>query len=89
MGTALKFSTTYHPQTEAINRSLGDLLQCLVGEQMTTWDEILLVAKFAYNNSVYRSTGLSSFVVVTRYRPKKLIDLLPMYLGDCPSASVG
>jgi len=52
MGTALKFSTVYHAQTngqtEIVNRS--DLLRCLVGEWVTTWDEILLVAEFAYNS---------------------------------------
>jgi len=65
MGTALKFFTAYHPQTdgetEIVNRSLSDLLRCLVGEHMTTWNEILLVVEFAYNSSVNRSTGLSHF----------------------------
>ena len=52
IGTALKFSTVYHAQTngqtEIVNRS--DLLRCLVGEWVTTWDEFLLVAEFAYNS---------------------------------------
>ena len=72
MGTELKFSTAYHAQTnsqtEVVNRSLGDLLRCLVGERMITWDEVLSVAEFAYNSSVNRSTGLSLFEVVMVYR---------------------
>ena len=46
LGTKLKFSATYQTdgQTEAVNRSLGNLLRCLVGENGWTWDSILPIA---------------------------------------------
>ena len=59
-GTQLKFSSAFHPQTdgqtEVTNRSLGNLLRCLVGDKPKNWDLILPIAEFAYNNSVNRST---------------------------------
>ena len=58
LGTMLKFSTAFHSQsvgqTEVVNRSLGNLLRCLVGDHQGTWDLILPRAQFAYNNSVNR-----------------------------------
>ena len=68
MGTLLKFSTAYHPQTdgqtEAVNKSLGNLLRCLVGYTPGSWDLVLPLAEFAYNNSVNRSTGKSPFEIL-------------------------
>ena len=82
VGTKLKFSTAFHPQTdgqtEVVNRSLGNLLRCLVGETNRNWDSILPTAQLAYNRSVNRFIGASSFEVVHRYTPRKPLDLLPM-----------
>uniref|UniRef100_A0A2N9G4P9 Reverse transcriptase n=1 Tax=Fagus sylvatica TaxID=28930 RepID=A0A2N9G4P9_FAGSY len=82
VGTKLKFSAAYHPQTdgqtEVVNRSLGNLLRCLVGDHARTWDSILPIAQFAYNNSVNRTIGMSPFEVVHGYKARKPLDLLPM-----------
>ena len=51
LGTMLKFSTTCHPQTEVVNRSLGMLLWVLVKKNTKAWDLLLAHAKFAYNRS--------------------------------------
>ena len=77
MGMHLKFFIAYHPQIEVVNRSLGDLLRCLVWDRARDWDLILPLAKFAYNDSVNRSTGMSPFEIVKGYRPRKLVDLVP------------
>ena len=47
-----------------VNRSLGNLLRCLVGDKPKGWDLILPQAEFAYNNSVNRSTGRSPFQIM-------------------------
>ena len=44
VGIKLKFFTAFHPQTEVVNRSLGNLLRCLVGETNRNWDSILPTA---------------------------------------------
>ena len=88
--TRLHFSAAYHPQTygqtKVVNRSLGQLLRCLVRDHITTWDQVLPMAKFAYNNSVNRSTGISPFKAVTDVRPRLPIDLVPLPLEARPCA---
>ena len=90
MNTQLKFSSAYHPQTdgqtEVVDRSLGNLLRCLVEDKLTTWDQILAMAEFEYNSSVNRTTGHSPFEIVLGMQPKKPIDLAPLPISGRHSA---
>ncbi|CAA7042010.1 unnamed protein product [Microthlaspi erraticum] len=77
--TSLDMSSAYHPQTdgqtEVTNRALGDLLRCLVGDNIRSWDSVLCQAEFAHNHAVNRSTGFSPFRVIYGYVPRGPIDL--------------
>ena len=78
----MKFSTAFHPQidgqNEVVNRNLGNLLWCLMGEANRNWDSILPIAQLAYNSSINRSISASPFEVMHGYTPRKPLDLLPM-----------
>lgn len=78
--TKLDFSSAYHPQTdgqtEVVNRSLGNLLRCLVGDNIKSWDLKLSQAEFAHNSAINRSTGYCPFQVVYAVVPRGPIDLI-------------
>ena len=61
-----------------MNRSLGNLLRCLIGENSRNWDLLLPRAEFAYNCSVNRSIGKSPFEIVHGYKPNRPLDLIPL-----------
>ena len=90
-GNTLKFSSAFHPQTdgqtEVVNRSLGNMLRCLVGVKQGVWDLILSIAEFSYNNSVNRSIGKSLFQIVNGYSARTPIDLVPLPPHMCVSES--
>ena len=59
LGTQLRFSTVFHPQTdgqfERTIQTLEDMLRACVLDFEESWDEHLSLIEFAYNNS-YQST---------------------------------
>lgn len=59
-----------------MNRCLGDLLRCLVGDHVTNWGQLFPIAKFAYNSSINISIGCSPFEVVIGLQPRKPINLI-------------
>jgi hypothetical protein len=72
-GTKLAMSTAYHPQsdgqTERANRTLEDMLRAYTNYQQDNWDEQLVAAEIAYNNSVQASTGFSPFFLNSGQHP--------------------
>ncbi|GJT87586.1 transposon ty3-I gag-pol polyprotein [Tanacetum coccineum] len=79
---ASQVASSHHPQTdgqtEVVNRSLGNLLSSVIGDNAKQWDLILPQAKFVYNRSVNRTTGKSPFEVVYGRNPITPLDLVPV-----------
>lgn len=77
--TSLNMSSAYHPQmdgqTEVTNRSLGNMLRCLVGDNLRSWDSVLCQAEFAHNHANNRSLGFSPFQVVYGVVPRGPLSL--------------
>jgi len=65
LGTRLRLSSAYHPQTdeqsERTIQSLEDLLRTCVLDNLGSWDEILPLVEFTYNNSYQTSIGMAPF----------------------------
>ena len=78
----MQYSTSYHPQmdgqTEAVNRSLGDLLRCLVEENPNQWEAVVAQAEFAYYYSKNQTTSKSLSEVVYGKQSMHLYDLAPL-----------
>lgn len=51
--TSLDMSSAYHPQsdgqTEVRNRSSGDMLRCLVGTNIKSWDPVETMARMPFS----------------------------------------
>nr|KYP76384.1 Retrotransposable element Tf2 [Cajanus cajan] len=68
LGTKLKLSSAYHPQTDGQSektiQSLEDLLRACVLDHLGSWEEVLPLVEFTYNNSFHASIGMTSFEVL-------------------------
>ncbi|MCQ7926324.1 hypothetical protein NP234_24385, partial [Salmonella enterica] len=65
MGTKLRFSTAFHPQTdgqtERLNQILEDMLRACTLEFKGSWCKHLPLAEFAYNNSFQATIGMPPY----------------------------
>ena len=65
MGTRLRFSTAFHPQTDGQSertiQTLEDMMRASVLEFQGNWDEHLPLLEFAYNNSYHSSIGMATY----------------------------
>ena len=76
------YSLAYHPQmdkqTEVVNKSLGNLLRSLSGENPHQGDLALAQVEFAYNDLVNRATEKIPFQIVYGRSPRGVVDLVAL-----------
>ena len=74
LGTDLRFSTAFHPQTdgqsEVTIRVLENFLRPYVERRPSTWATQLSLAEFAANNAINSSTGFTPFFLNNGDNPK-------------------
>jgi hypothetical protein len=84
LGTKLKMSTAYHPQTdgqtENANRTLENMLRAYVTYHQDDWDERLTAAEIAVNNSNHSSTGFTPYYMNNGQHPR--LPLTDVVVGD-------
>ena len=68
MGTKIRFSTAFHPQTsgqvERVNQVLEDMLRVCVISFGMKWEDCLPFAEFSYNNNYQASSGKAPFEIL-------------------------
>lgn len=73
LGTKLNKSTAFHPetdgQTERQNRTLEEYLRSYVNIEQNDWDEHLICAEIAYNNSIHASTNETPYYLNSGQHP--------------------
>ena len=74
LGTKVKMSTAFHPQTdgqtERVNRVLEDMLRHYVSPVQDDWDELLDCAEFAVNNAWQESIKNTPFFLNFGQHPR-------------------
>jgi transposase InsO family protein len=78
LGTKLKLSTAYHPQTdgqtENANQWIDQRLRPFVNHHQDNWSELIHVVDFAAAALPHDSTGMSSFLVELGFEPRMSFD---------------
>jgi hypothetical protein len=74
LGTQLKLSTAFHPQTDGLAERYNRTIQAMIRsflryERRKDWDLLLTPLEFAYNRSVNRTTGYSPFELLYGQNP--------------------
>ncbi|KAK8936941.1 hypothetical protein KSP39_PZI012585 [Platanthera zijinensis] len=80
LGTKLKFSTAFHPQTdgqtERVNRTMEDMLRMCVLDFGKHWEDHLYLVEFAYNNSYQASIKMAPFEALYGRKCRTLLSWL-------------
>jgi hypothetical protein len=77
-GTTLKYSTTYHPetdgQTEVVNRSLEAYLRCFTSDNPRKWFKYLHLAEFWHNSTFHSAISMTPFEALYGRPPPAMLD---------------
>lgn len=88
LGTQLRFSTAYHPQTdgqsERTNQSVEVMLRCLCTEYGHDWADKLPRVQFALNNSVQVSTQYTPAHLMFGFQPRSAMDVFAQSTQPAP-----
>ena len=82
LGTSLRYSTAFHPQTQGIvermNAVIGQMLRCTIHEtnERREWNKLLPIIELAINSSVNRRTGYTPFFLNYGFDPVVPADLI-------------
>jgi len=89
LGTELRFSTSFHPETdgqsERANRTLEEVLRHFISPRQDDWDEWLSLAEFAINDSVSPSTGYTPFHLAYGQDVRSPVDLIEVVVPAAQS----
>ena len=89
LGTDLRFSTAFHPQTDGQSKrmiqTLENFLRPYVKRHPQTWSQYLALAEFAANNAVNVAMGYSLFYLNSGDHP--LVPSVLMHGGGVSSKS--
>jgi len=94
LGTDLRFSTAYHPQTdgqsERTNQTVETTLRCLLADRGFTWHKHIHTAQAQINNAVSAATGFSPAMLMFGFQPRTPIDLAtnPELVADPDAAQM-
>ncbi len=87
MGSELKMSTSFRPQTdgqtERVNLVIQQFLRNYVAADQQDWVDHLELAEFCYNNSAHSATGFTPFQMVTGKSP--IVPMTWASQGQTPS----
>jgi hypothetical protein len=91
LGTKLKMSTAFHPQTdgqtERANRTVEEMLRPYVHPRQDDWDQHLDLVAFAYNNATQASTGQTPFFLNHGRHPATPFDRALPRESEVPAAN--
>jgi hypothetical protein len=91
LGTKLKFTTAYHPQTdgqsERVNQCMEMFLRCAVQDAPRQWRRLLPLAEFWYNSCFHTALGCSPFFALYGHEPN--FGAIPMIEQDSTSPVAG